>query len=83
MKEVKFMMNINISITSDNTNLPDVDLNELFPMEITPFELLGHAKNNIVEVQKKLSSLPQEYICGLRLSYRLLETVQKYLMSEA
>lgn len=45
--------------------------------ELTPIELLGYAKNNIVEVQEKAPYLSQEYLDKLRLAYSLVDEVQK------
>lgn len=49
----------------------------LFAM--TPIELIGYAKNNIVEVQKSTNELPDEYKNKLHQAYSLLNDVQEYL----
>lgn len=50
-------------------------------LEISPIELLGYAKNNIVEVEDRVLKLPQEYTDKLSQAYRLLDEVQEYLYS--
>lgn len=46
--------------------------------EHSPIELLGYAKNNIVEVQE-LAKMPEELLNKMRLAYQLLNEVQEYL----
>ena len=45
--------------------------------ELTPLELLGYAKNNIVEAKEKASYLSQEYLDKLDVAYSLVDEVQK------
>ncbi len=54
------------------------DENNLLLMFNT-IELLGFAKNNIVEVQNKEKDLPLEYAADLKQAYRLLDKIQEYL----
>lgn len=45
--------------------------------ELTPLELLGYAKNNIVEAKEKASYLSQEYLDKLDAAYSLVDEVQR------
>lgn len=46
---------------------------------ISDVELLGHAKNNIVEVKEMELSLPCEYWIMLSQAYEMLDKVQEFL----
>ena len=46
---------------------------------MTPIELLGYSKNNIMEVKEKTEGIPQTYIDKLDQAYTLIDEVQKYL----
>ena len=49
------------------------------PHPISEIELLGYAKNNIVEVEEMILSLPYEHWLMLALAFKLLDQVQEYL----
>ncbi len=49
------------------------------PLMFNTIELLGFAKNNIVEVQNKEKDLPLEYAADLKQAYCLLDKIQEYL----
>lgn len=47
--------------------------------ETNSIELIGYAKNNIVEAKEKEINLPTEYIEKMEKAYSLLHEVQEYL----
>lgn len=49
------------------------------PHPISDVELLGHAKNNIVEVQEMELSLPPECWDMLSQAFKMLDQVQEFL----
>lgn len=49
------------------------------PHPISEIELLGHAKNNIAEVEKMVLCLPYECWIMLSQAYEMLDMVQEYL----
>lgn len=56
--------------------------NEVYePHPISDVELLGHAKNNIVEVQEMELSLPPECWVILSQAFKMLDQVQEYLFN--
>lgn len=48
-------------------------------LNLPPIELMGYAKNNIVEAASKAENLPYRYTLKLRKAYILLNNVQEYL----
>ena len=48
-------------------------------LHMSPIELLGYSKNNIMEVKEKTEGIPQTYIDKLDQAYTLIDEVQKYL----
>lgn len=50
----------------------------LIHFDTNPIELLGYAKNNIVEVQE-ITDIPLDLMDKLKQSYLLLDEVQEYL----
>ena len=48
----------------------------------TPVELLGYAKNDIVEAQESTGDLSPILIEKLKIAYALLDDVQKYLFDK-
>lgn len=57
-----------------------IDDNMIYePHPISDVELLGHAKNNIVEVKDMELSLPYEYWVMLSQAFEMLNRVQEYL----
>ena len=65
------------------TNITIVDFNaeELFP-EPCPIELLGYAKNDIVEAKRLAYTLPKEQIDLLSKAYAILDGVQEYIFND-
>lgn len=57
----------------------DCYYDNLFFQELNPIELLGYAKNNIVEVKDKADNLPKEYMEKLNTALLLIDNVQEYL----
>lgn len=53
------------------------EIYELHP--ISAIELLGYAKNNIVEAKVTEDGLPEKYQLLLTSAYNILNTVQEYL----
>ena len=52
------------------------------PHPISDVELLGYAKNNIVEVQEMERSLPPECRVMLSQAFKMLDQVQEYLYNQ-
>lgn len=53
---------------------------DLYFWEPNSIELLGYAKNSIVETRDKVSEkVPQKYLDKLRNAYALLTDVQEYI----
>lgn len=50
-----------------------------FPLMFNSIELLGFAKNNIIEVQDIEKALPLEFAADLKQAYCLLDKIQEYL----
>ncbi len=50
-------------------------------INITPIELLGYARNNIIESQSKIKNLPYDYKIKLDKACDLLVDIQEYLYS--
>lgn len=46
-------------------------------LNLTPIELLGYAKNNIIESRWKIENLPCDYEMKLNKAYALLDEVQE------
>lgn len=60
--------------------MDETNCNEIYELHpISEVELLGHAKNNIVEVKEMVLSLPCEYWIMLSQAYEMLDEVQEYL----
>lgn len=55
--------------------------NDLYFWEPNSIELLGYAKNSIIEAKDKISEVPQKYLDKLRNAYALLADVQEYLFN--
>ena len=49
--------------------------------EPNSIELLGYAKNSIIEAKDKVSDIPQKYLDKLSNAYALLTDVQEYLFN--
>ena len=49
--------------------------------EPNSIELLGYAKNSIIEAKDKVSKVPQKYLDKLHNAYTLLTDVQEYLFN--
>lgn len=56
-----------------------VPADDFYPLSITPIELIGYAKNDIVDAQELIPMLPTEYSRKLKQAYILLDEVQEYL----
>ena len=56
-----------------------VPADDFYPLSITPIELIGYAKNDIVDAQELIPMLPMEYRRKLKQAYILLNEVQEYL----
>lgn len=63
------------------TNIVAISVEELFP-EPCPIELLGYAKNDIVEVKRLAYTLPKEQLAMLSKAYALLDGVQEYIFND-
>lgn len=63
------------------TNIVTISVEELFP-EPCPIELLGYAKNDIVEVKRLACTLPKEQLAMLSKAYALLDGVQEYIFND-
>lgn len=50
-----------------------------FEFSPSPIELLGYAKNNILEAKENIGELPDEYSLQLKKAFYLLNEVQEYL----
>lgn len=48
-------------------------------LEVTAIELLGEAKNTLVEAEAKEADLPPDMGSKLHQAYRLIDEVQEYL----
>lgn len=51
-------------------------------LSINPIELLGYAKNNIIEAQERAGILPDEYIGKLAQAYRFIHEIQEFLYNK-
>ncbi len=56
-------------------------MDNYFEQSISPIELLGYAKNNIVDVQEQ-QNLPYQVKNYLFAAYQLLTLAQEYLYSQ-
>ena len=63
------------------TNIVTISVEELFP-EPCAIELLGYAKNDIVEVKRLACTLPKEQLAMLSKAYALLDGVQEYIFND-
>ena len=63
------------------TNFVTISVDELFP-EPCPIELLGYAKNDIVEAKRLAYTLPKEQIDLLSKAYAILDGVQEYIFND-
>lgn len=59
----------------------ETKINEIEWFEPNTIELLGYAKNNIVEAKEKAPNLPSEYKEELSRAYSLVHKVQEYLFN--
>lgn len=57
-------------------------MDNFFEMNISPIELLGYAKNYIVDVEEQRIDLPEDVENKLLLAYQFLTLVQEYLYNE-
>lgn len=60
-------------------------MNDIFHWEVyelNAIELLGYAKNNIVEAKEKSMNISQELLDKLSLAYSLLDEVQECLFEK-
>ena len=56
-------------------------MDSIFDMpELNSIELLGYAKNNVIEAKEKASNLPMEYKDKWNNAYSLLHEVQEYAL---
>jgi hypothetical protein len=84
------MLNENLELNLENTkknqantyNSPDEWLEEdtfNYYSSVTPIELLGYSKNDIIEAKKMVENLPDTIIDKLNQAFSLLDEVQEYL----
>ena len=57
-------------------------MHEFYNAAISPIELLGYAKNYIVDVEEQRIDLPDEVQNKLLLAYQFLTIAQEYLYNE-
>lgn len=63
--------------------MDETNYNEVYePHPVSEVELLGYAKNYIVEVEEMVKKLPYEHWVGLACAYRLLDAVQEHLLND-
>lgn len=65
--------------TKNTSEMNPVPADDFYPLSITPIELIGYAKNDIVDAQELIPMLPTEYSRKLKQAYILLDEVQEYL----
>lgn len=65
----------------NETNIAAISVEELLH-EPCPIELLGYAKNDIVEVKRLVCTLPKEQLAMLSKAYALLDGVQEYIFND-
>lgn len=65
--------------TKNTSEMNPVPADDFYPLSITPIELIGYAKNDIVDAQEPIPMLPTEYRRKLKQAYILLDEVQEYL----
>lgn len=65
--------------TKNTSEMNPVPADDFYPLSITPIELIGYAKNDIVDAQELIPMLPTEYRRKLKQAYILLNEVQEYL----
>ena len=58
--------------------MSEYEMADLFNQD-SPIELLGYAKNNIIEVGDREASLPENYKILLSVAFDMLNEVQEYL----
>lgn len=58
-----------------------IKLNQIEWFEPNAIELLGYAKNNLVEAKEKAINMPSEYKEKLSCAYSMLHEVQEYLFN--
>ena len=63
----------------NTSEMNTVPADDFYPLSITPIELIGYAKNDIVDAQELIPMLPTEYSRKLKQAYILLDEVQEYL----
>ncbi len=62
--------------------MEELDYNTIYePHPMSEVELLGYAKNYIVEVEQMVEKLPYEHWMMLSAAYRQLDEVQEYLFN--
>ncbi len=65
--------------TKNTSEINPVPADDFYPLSITPIELIGYSKNDIVDAQELIPMLPTEYRRKLKQAYILLDEVQEYL----
>lgn len=65
----------------ENTNIIDFNIEDIYT-EPCPIELLGYAKNDIVEAKRLAYTLPKEQLAMLSKAYALLDGVQEYIFND-
>lgn len=65
----------------NETNIVAISVEELLH-EPCPIELLGYAKNDIVEAKRLAYTLPKEQIDQLSKAYAILDGVQEYIFND-
>ena len=58
--------------------LTDIDESN-FELTVTPIELIGYAKNDILKAEELTEDLPEQCIADLKKAYYLLDKVQEFL----
>lgn len=78
------MSEICLWISTKNTQIEKVVniMDNFYNEEISPIELLGYAKNYIIDVLEGRIDLPHEEECKLLTAYRLLTQSQEYFYNE-
>ncbi len=57
-------------------------MDAFYEQSISPIELLGYSKNNIIDVLEDRIDLPYEIENKLHIAYEFLTIVQEYLYNE-
>ena len=65
----------------NNLTIVDFNIEDIYH-EPCPIELLGYAKNDIVEAKRLAYTLPKEQIDLLCKAYAILDGVQEYIFND-